>query len=662
MLPTAYPYDRRVLLEHWKQFVTQGTCNTEGLDPVVVRSWRRCREAGLSPLDLRPVKSYDTPEELELRAQAHFDLIAVARPFMEDIYQYTGEQNVVVSITDRELCLLHMAGDAELMHMLKSAGMEEGVRLAENMIGTNAAALAVNEGMPVQVVGPEHYASHLQCLTGSAAPIHAPQGELLSVLEIITPESNGHPHTLGIAMAAAKAIENQLRTDLSLSEAHEHLKQAAELEQALEAMSTGFLRMDETGKVTHINARASEILGISRRFTLGRALSTQITLPLLLESAIAQFAPIYDREVVFQTRDGPRPCVVSMQVLWHGSHPNGFTLKLERPAEVRQLVHRIVGLRAHFTFDDIVCQDVDMRWTVQYARAAAQDDSNVLLMGESGTGKELFAHAIHSASRRAGGPFVRINCEAVAREMMAFEVFGHEGTYPGIEEEAHPGKFELADGGTIFLDHVERLSLDAQAGLLHIIDTHEITRLGGTRTIPLDVRVIAATSHPDLNDEVQRGRFRADLYYRLHVITLTIPPLCQRGNDVQLLANHLVQKLGQRLGKSVTISSGAASLLQAYRWPGNVRELESVIERAMHLVTGDVLTPEYLPHEVCATGGGASPGRLLTLPEAERQAIIVAGRALRGNVTKMSDVLGIGRTTLWRKMRAYGITANSFKG
>jgi transcriptional regulator with PAS, ATPase and Fis domain len=351
-----------------------------------------------------------------------------------------------------------------------------------------------------------------------------------------------------------------------------------------------------------------------------------------------------------------------MDPLSKGSQPSGFVLTLEHSAEVRQLVHRMVGASAHFTFADIVGQDVEMRRLLRYAHSAAQGDANVLLLGESGTGKDMFAQAIHNAGRRASGPFVSVNCAAVPRELLALDLFGYEGTFLGDREKSRSSRLELADGGTIFLENVDGLPLAVQATLLRLIDTKEVVRLGSARVIPVDVRVIAASSNMDLAGEVQRGRFRADLFYRLQVLTLTIPPLRERGNDILLLVADLIEKFGRRLGKNVTVSPEAMAMLQSYYWPGNVRELENVLERAMHVSEGSELTVEHLPPELCMANIGGVAERIVTLQEAERQAIIRAGRALQGNVTAMAQVLGIGRTTLWRKMKAFKMTAQSFKG
>jgi len=656
MLPSAYPYDYQELKTAWTAFVQHDSVTSDSLDPAVTRSWLCCRDAGLDPWSTVHAERLDA-EMLEQRRQECFDLICVARPFMEDIYQYAGESDMVVYLADEALYVLEWLGEEALVRSLRDMGLDGGVRLAEEQVGTNAATVALSEGMPAQIVGPEHFYQAYHALTDTAAPIHTVTGEMMAVIGIVTLEPNSHPHTLSIVMAAARAIENQLQAELSCSEAVQHL---AELNVALQAMGKGIVFLDPEGQVTHINARAGEILGISHRMAMGRRLSDLIRLPARVELAMGRRTSMAESEIVCHGTDGPRPCLMSVDVQREGSRLLGFILTLEHTAEVRRLVHRMTGTRAHFTFDDILGQDVKMQRTLYYARTIAQSDSTVLLLGESGTGKEMFVQAIHNGSRRTNGPFIAINCAAIPRELMASELFGYEGAF-AVGEEGRPGKFELADGGTIFFDSVDGMPLDIQASLLRVIDTREVVRLGGTRSIPLDVRVIAASNNVDLGGEVRRGRFRADLFYRLQVLTLTIPPLRERGNDILLLIAHLVHEFGQRMKKTVTVSPEAMAVLQSYHWPGNVREMENVLERAMHIVDGSRLGVEHLPDELRAATIGGTDEAILTLREAERQAIIRAGRALRGNVTQMSDALAIGRTTLWRKMKAFNLSPDSFK-
>jgi transcriptional regulator of acetoin/glycerol metabolism len=246
MLPSAYPYDYQKLKAAWTQFVEQGTVASDSLDPAVVRSWQYCREAELEPC-ASPRPEHGDAETLSQHREDLFDLIAVARPFKEDIYQFAGESDMMVFLTNADLYILDWLGDSALEHTLQDIGIDDGTQLSEAQVGTNAAAIALNEGMPSQVVGPEHFFQAYHSLTGTAAPIHAPTGEMMGVIGIVTLEPNSHPHTLSIAMAAARAIENQLQTELSLSEAHQHL---AELNVALQATRRGIVFLDPDGRVS----------------------------------------------------------------------------------------------------------------------------------------------------------------------------------------------------------------------------------------------------------------------------------------------------------------------------------------------------------------------------------------------------------------------------
>jgi transcriptional regulator of acetoin/glycerol metabolism len=657
MQPSAYPYDRQALKATWLQFAEQRIAPAAGSDPAVVRSWCCCREKGEIPSEPPHPDQHDA-ESLGQWRHVHSDLAAIARPFMEDIYKFAGESDMIVFLTDRELRPIEWLGDIELQRRLQQLGLTCRVQLSEEQIGTNAAAVALREGMPVQIVGPEHFFLTYHSLTDTAAPIHTPTGEVLGVIGTITPEANSHPHTLSVVMAVARAIENQVQADISLSEARRNL---AELNIALQGMSRGILLLDSEGRITQINSQASDMLGIPHRLAVGRRLGALVGLPVEIEVAIAQQTPIEEKEVIFHGLKGPRPCLMAIDVLQEGPRLLGFVLTLEHAARVRRFAHRMVGTRAYFTFDDIVGRDPEIRRVLHYARTLAKSDSTVFLLGQSGTGKEMFAQAIHNASRRAHGPFVAINCGAMPRGLFATELFGDEGT-PSTGAEGLPGKFELADGGTIFLDNVDGVPLDMQASLLRLIDTREVVRLGGTRAIPLNVRVIAASNNMSLTTEVHQGHFRADLFYRLTVLTLTIPPLKERGNDILLLIAHLMERFSQRLKRTVTVSPEALAVLQSYPWPGNVRELENVLEQAVLMGDGHELNLEHLPHGLRMATIGSTDEVVLTLQEAERHAIIRAGRVFQGNQTKMSNALGIGRTTLWRKMKALKLSRDSFVG
>lgn len=284
----------------------------------------------------------------------------------------------------------------------------------------------------------------------------------------------------------------------------------------------------------------------------------------------------------------------------------------------------------------------------------AETDASVVLLGESGTGKGMIARLIHGLSRRRDAPFLDVNCAALARELLESELFGHERGAFTDARERKLGLLEAAHGGTVFLDEIAEMDQHVQSKLLKAIEDRRFRRLGGVREIQVDVRIIAAT-HRDLREEVEAGRFRKDLYYRLNVFQIVLPPLRDRKEDILPIASAFIAELNPVLGKQVQgIHPEAVRILEAYPWPGNIRELRNVIERAMILARGDEIRPEHLPREI-RTQKGADAG-LVSLEELEAAHIRRVIHAVGGNLKKAAEVLGISRSTLYEKIERYGIT------
>ena len=289
---------------------------------------------------------------------------------------------------------------------------------------------------------------------------------------------------------------------------------------------------------------------------------------------------------------------------------------------------------------------------------AAKSDSNVLILGESGTGKELFAHSIHNDSKRSMGVFIKVNCAAIPAELLESELFGYEeGSFTGAKKGGKIGKFEAADGGTIFLDEIGELPLHMQVKLLRVLQEREVERVGSTRSIPIDVRIIAATNR-NLEEMVEKGEFRLDLYYRLKVMTIVVPKLSERSEDIPKLVHHFLRKYQKLMNKQIEgISDRALRILNSYSWPGNIRELENSIERALNMVDEiEMITSDHLPEEI---RGYKGPSSTLTLnevmEETERHTIINYLEVMNGNKSETAKALGISRTTLYEKMKKYGL-------
>lgn len=314
----------------------------------------------------------------------------------------------------------------------------------------------------------------------------------------------------------------------------------------------------------------------------------------------------------------------------------------------------------------VIGDNTGLKQVMTQVRRVAETNATVLIHGESGTGKELIARAVHDNSLRSQGPFVAINCGAIPLTLMESELFGHERGAFTDAKEAKAGTFERADGGTLFLDEVGELPLDAQVKLLRVLEERRITRIGGKKAIPVDVRIVAATNR-NLDDEVKNGHFRLDLLYRLNVFTLILPPLRERKEDIPLLTNFFIRKYNRTLSLDVqSVSPEAISLLTSYDWPGNVRDLENAIQSSMILCTGGVIRPEHLPDRIkgyelaeaqTVSGGSGNSIREINA-QMEKELIIEALKKHNFNRTLTAEALNISRKTLFNKMKRYGLSSD----
>jgi len=319
---------------------------------------------------------------------------------------------------------------------------------------------------------------------------------------------------------------------------------------------------------------------------------------------------------------------------------------------------------AKYSWKSIIGNSVLMQEVKHMAAKAAKTDSNVLICGESGTGKELFAHAIHNDSRRFDGPFIKINCAAIPKDLLESELFGYEeGAFTGAKKQGKVGKFELANGGTIFLDEIGDMPLDMQVKILRVLQEKEVERIGGNKTIPINCRIIAATNR-NLVERIKENEFREDLYYRLNVVNIEVPPLRARKEDVEILTLKLMEKLSNALGKYVSaITVDALDSLKSYNWPGNIRELENIVERAINMTEGETIELQHLPTFIIAEQH-YEPKEVTTLTslkhavdEVEKATIIKCLKAVHYNKLKAAKILGISRTSLYEKIEKFGIDA-----
>jgi len=336
-----------------------------------------------------------------------------------------------------------------------------------------------------------------------------------------------------------------------------------------------------------------------------------------------------------------------------------ITLVFYEVKKSRKLAGRILSGQAIYTFDKIIGGNEKFKKIVEYAKKISDSKSTILITGESGTGKEVFAQAIHNYSKHKDGPFIAVNCGAIPRTLIESELFGYEeGAFTGAKKGGNVGKFEIAEGGTIFLDEIGEMPSDMQIRLLRVIEEGVINRVGSTKQISIDVRIMAATNK-DLKNEVQRGNFRKDLYYRLNVLPVHLPPLRERRDDIAQLVSYYMRKTSKKLNKhSVNISEEYMNYLKNYDWPGNIRELENVVE----LIVNSEVIQMNLWNEVAQEQKKSADVYVgITLEQMEKHHIIEVIKEVKGNLTLAAKILDIARSSLYRKIENYNIDCPEMK-
>jgi PAS domain S-box-containing protein len=447
------------------------------------------------------------------------------------------------------------------------------------------------------------------------------------------------------------------------------------LESAIESFFEGIVIVDKSGKVTMINQSYCDFLGVERAKVIGRQVVDVI--PNTRMHVVAQGGKAEITEI---QRINEHNCVVTRIPIVKDGETVGAVGKVvfKDVKDLKILFNKLTKLEfeleyykeelqkvygGKYTFDSIIGNSEKMEWIKSIAFKAAKGNSTVLILGESGTGKEVFAQAIHNGSIRSKDPFIKVNCAALPENLLETELFGYdEGAFTGAKKGGKPGKFELANKGTIFLDEIGDMPISMQVKLLRVLQEREVERVGGTKTIKLDLRVIAATNR-DLTKMIEQGQFRQDLYYRLDIISLAIPPLRERMEDIPMLCDMLLKKINKRVQHYVEGTLPATlKLLMTYKWPGNVRELENVLERALNLMDDNevLIAPEHLPPVIKKTIKMTEPIEVSEnlaeiLDDTEKQAILKVLEEAGGNKSKAAKLLGIHRSGFYQKLQKHNI-------
>ncbi|HQG66797.1 MAG TPA: sigma 54-interacting transcriptional regulator [Smithella sp.] len=653
---TISPYDN---MSYWMQFTKKSSqewnrfihgsdlIDSSTIPPAILDSWRRSKEKKLNPAG-EPQCQILTGHALQRLLDENRLLIDTSQPFLNRLFQSMKTGSFDVSLFDRNGYLLQVMQDDRYVEINRRYKWYPGVLWSEDDCGSNVVASVLKHKKPVQVIGPQHYLQWCHIVTGSGAPIIDPDGELIGGIAIITLLFATHPHTLGMAISAAQAIENEMR-----------VQNAYGLQKAIiTSIPEALIAINIEGRITTINKRAQKLFGLDDRDVTGRLLRDiypdKQNLPFL--NMIDRRESITDAEVRILSPKGPGDYTLTCNSTFAADGSViGQILIFSEIQRIKSLVNKFVGAKANFKFSDIHGENVFFKSVMEEARVISKSTSNVLLLGESGTGKDILAQAIHNASPRKNGPYVAINCAAIPRDLIASELFGYaEGAFTGSRRGGNQGKFELADGGTIFLDEIAETPLEIQAALLRVIEDKCVTRIGGNHVRTVDVRIISATNK-NLIEEVNTGNFRKDLYYRLNVFNIHLPPLRERTDDIPLLVDVFIKKYESTLRKTIShVDEKVLNIFLQHSWPGNVRELQNVVERMVNYASSSRLTPSLIPPEI-ADVRRAHPHLDLESPEEKEKRLIRHMLTLKFSKNNIAEQLGMSRTTLFRKIKKYGL-------
>jgi transcriptional regulator of acetoin/glycerol metabolism len=634
----------------WVKYIEEGIKPESLLRSEIIASWERSKKFGVNPLQKQVEESIGN-DELSLFQEKNDKLLHYARPDMKFLAESLEGSGTIITISDKNGLLLDMYGDREILRRAEKINFLPGSVWSEEVAGTNAIGTVIKNKMPVQILFTEHFCTGWQDWICAAAPILNPfSHELMGVLDISGKWRNIHPHTLGLAISKANNITRYIERIIY----HEGLRMNPFLTATLGSFEDGIIIADEKKNILRTNTKVESFINeINKK----KSLKDYPEIEELVDNVISSKLSVVENELTLNGMRDRFICTVH-PVMFDRNTLLGIVVCLRKSAqklnakESKSIISAADSGITRYTFDHMIGSAPTFVKSVDKARKAASLDSTLLLTGESGTGKELFAQAIHNASERSHNPFIALNCGAIPRELIESELFGYEqGAFTGAKQKGSKGKFELADGGTIFLDEIGDMPLEVQVHLLRVLEERMIMRVGGDKVIPINVRVIAAT-HKNLMDAVRTGTFRADLYYRLRVIELKIPSVRDRSSDIPLLVKHFLKQLSGKFGKKdIQVDLQAMRCLQSYSWPGNIRELKNVIEQAIFNMEGNTILPCDLPSELLA-----GEEQSVTC---EKEHFITVIKAAGGNITLAAERLGISRATMYRKMKQLGISSET---
>jgi sigma-54 dependent transcriptional regulator, acetoin dehydrogenase operon transcriptional activator AcoR len=651
------------IYELWNRFAVQNAeIPSSAIRPIILDSWKRSKNLGVDPL-LTVFRSVP-PEEFDRRKTVRADLREAAVPYINNLYGIIAGSGSLIALTDEDGVVLDILSDDDIQNLENSP--LPGTIHSEGIVGTNGIGTALFTGQPLQILAEEHWLLHNHNWSCSSNVIRK-NGKIIGCLCLSCPSAKSHEHSLGLIVASINAIERELDLVATLKEKQSLVNQQKTI---LELVDTGIILINTSGIILQTNQIARDILKLESDW-VRRHISEMIPENIDFMGLLVNNVSLTDQEIPILLKNKHTYLQFSTVAIKNGPDVEAILIRVQEPKKILKMVNRIAGSHAIYTYKDIVGKSPELIKCISFAKMANRKNANILLLGDSGTGKELFAQAIHNDSSRKNGPFVAINCGALSRELIQSELFGYVGgSFTGAKKEGNPGKFELADGGTLFLDEIGELPFEAQVNLLRILQTGEVTRIGGKYSKSVDVRVITATNK-DLYKAVEEKTFRNDLFFRINIFALKLPSLKERHGDIRILADTFLKRYSQDMPRCfLRIHEEVYKVFEMYSWPGNIRELENVIERAIAVAESDIITLRDLPANLQvvqssssntspAVSGNRETERSMKDLESDRLMSLIDETG--GNLREVARRMGVARSTVYYKLSKSRVPLDSLR-
>ncbi|MEB9842153.1 sigma-54-dependent Fis family transcriptional regulator [Bacillus cereus] len=607
-------------LHTWKKFVNEGVLDSNRINQRISESWHRCKQANVNPHMNKGQKilSSNIFQEQKKKSEIFLD---IALPQIQNMRKTIDELQMMALLIDPDGYVLSLSGNKQTLKRAKHINFIEGVKWTESAVGTNAIGTALEIEEAIMISGTEHYTVASHSWSCAAAPIHNDDGKLIGVLDFSCPIEFSHPYMLGMVTSIAHAIERECSIRVHQNELHL-------IHRFLDVIDSD----EQVVICNHRDVIVSASKSVRERINNWSRMKLEELMHHGLETKLE--IPVYSNERMIGK------CMY---------------LKENKQMNTYSALTFIKGI----TFSGVTGTSRAFQHTLEEIKLVSPTDASVYVCGETGVGKEYVARAIHENSPRKDGPFIAVNCGSLPKELMESELFGYaEGAFTGARRQGYKGKFEQANGGTLFLDEIGEVPPEMQVALLRVLQERTITPIGSSKLIPVNIRIITAT-HKDLLRLVEEGKFRQDLYYRLHVYPLYVPSLIERKEDIPYFIQHFCEQKNW----NVVFPKSIYNQFLQHTWPGNIRELVNVLERIYILSQGREICEKQVDFLLQTMRGNQQQLELQVENKTEhtlhfrekiqRDSMIEALQKTNGNVSLAAKLLNVPRSTFYKRMQKY---------